>query len=147
MDFLASQDLPCEVVEFPASTRTAADAAAVIGCTVDQIAKSIIFRGGSTGNPILVVASGVNRVSEETIAALLGEAPGRADAAYVRDQTGYTIGGVPPAGHLKHLTTILDQDLARHDEIWAAAGAPNAVFKTTFTMLELMTSGRSATIT
>ena len=118
------------VLAFDASTRTAAEAAAAIGCTVAQIAKSILFRAES-GRPVLVVASGTNRVDERKVAALLGERIGRADAEFVREATGFAIGGVPPVGHATPPVVLLDRDLQRFDEIWAAAGTPNAVFRLT----------------
>ncbi|MGA8446465.1 MAG: YbaK/EbsC family protein, partial [Roseiarcus sp.] len=88
-----------QVLEFDATTRTAADAAAAIGCTVAQIAKSLVFRGAGSNHPVLVVASGVNRVDETKVAAVLGEGIARADADFVREATGFAIGGVPPVGH------------------------------------------------
>ncbi len=118
------------VLEFDASTRTAAEAAEAIGCTVAQIAKSILFRAAS-GRPVLVVASGTNRVDERKVAALLGEKIGRADAEFVRAATGFAIGGVPPVGHATAPLVLLDRDLRQFAEIWAAAGTPNAVFKLT----------------
>jgi prolyl-tRNA editing enzyme YbaK/EbsC (Cys-tRNA(Pro) deacylase) len=118
------------VLEFDASTRTAAEAAAAIGCTVAQIAKSILFRAES-GGPVLVVASGTNRVDERKVAALLGERIGRADAEFVREATGFAIGGVPPVGHATRPVVLLDRDLLQFGEIWAAAGTPNAVFRLT----------------
>lgn len=118
------------VLEFDAGTRTAAEAAAAIGCTVAQIAKSILFLAES-GRPVLVVASGTNRVDERKVAALLGEKIGRADAEFVRAATGFAIGGVPPVGHATAPLVLLDRDLRQFAEIWAAAGTPNAVFKLT----------------
>ncbi len=118
------------VLEFPASTRTAAEAAEAIGCTVGQIAKSILFRAES-GRPVLVVACGTNRVDERKVAALLGEKIGRADAEFVRAATGYAIGGVPPVGHTTPPIVLLDRDLEAFETIWAAAGTPNAVFRLT----------------
>lgn len=134
------------VVEYPASTRTAADAAAAIGCEVAQIAKSLVFQSASSLQAILVIASGINRVDEKKVAALLGEALLRADADFVRAQTGYVIGGVPPVGHNHALTTFIDQDLSQHAEIWAAAGTPNAVFRLTFAELVALTRGQVADI-
>jgi prolyl-tRNA editing enzyme YbaK/EbsC (Cys-tRNA(Pro) deacylase) len=131
-----------QVVELPDSTRTAAEAAAAIGCTVAQIAKSLVFKGRTSGNPILVIASGVNRVNTKRIAALVGEAIDKPDADYVREKTGFVIGGVPPVGHSTPLTTFVDEDLRQFDEIWAAAGTPRAVFKLTPDDLEKMTAGR-----
>jgi prolyl-tRNA editing enzyme YbaK/EbsC (Cys-tRNA(Pro) deacylase) len=118
------------VLEFDASTRTAEDAAAAIGCTVAQIAKSLVFRTGS-GRAVLVVASGVNRVDEKKLAALVGEPIGRADADFVREATGFAIGGVPPVGHRTAPVALIDEALMAFGEIWAAAGTPNAVFRLT----------------
>lgn len=128
-----------EVVEFPASTRTAEDAAAAIGCTAAQIAKSIILRAADDDRPVLVVASGVNRVDEKKVAGLIGQSIARADADFVRARTGFAIGGVPPAGHRETPIALLDRDLLAHAEIWAAAGAPNAVFRLTPAQLARIT--------
>lgn len=133
------------VMEFTASTRTAADAAAAVGCEVGQIAKSLVFRQAD-GEAVLVVASGTNRVSEAKVAALLGQGIGRADAGFVREVTGFAIGGIPPVGHAKPLTTIVDESLGRFDEIWAAAGTPNAVFRLTYADLLRLTGGRAGEI-
>ena len=129
------------VVEFDASTKTSAEAAAAIGCTVAQIAKSLVFRAAS-GGPVLVVASGSNRVDEKKVGALLGEAIGRADADFVREKTGYAIGGVAPVGHAVTPAVLLDDDLRQYETIWAAAGTPNAVFRLTPADLEGLTGGR-----
>ncbi|HEX2655050.1 MAG TPA: YbaK/EbsC family protein [Xanthobacteraceae bacterium] len=118
-----------QVLEFDASTRTAANAAAAIGCAVAQIAKSLIFRAAHTNKAVLIVASGTNRVDEKKIEALIGEPITRADADFVREQTGFTIGGVPPVAHANNPIVVLDEDLLKFDEIWAAAGTPNAVFR------------------
>ncbi len=134
------------VVEFDASTRTSADAAAAIGCAVGQIAKSLVFRGKTSGSPVLVIASGVNRVDEKKIKVILGEKIGRAGADFVREETGFAIGGIPPMGHTQEIKTIIDQDLMQYDEIWAAAGTPNAVFKLTPEELTAMTGGEVAEI-
>lgn len=130
------------VVEFSASTRTSADAAAAIGCDVAQIAKSLVFRAKPSGRPVLVVASGANRVDEGKIEAALGEKLGRADADYVRDRTGFAIGGVPPVGHATPPATFIDRDLLQFAEIWAAAGTPHAVFRLTPAELVEMTGGQ-----
>jgi len=135
-----------QVVEFEAGTRTAADAAAAIGCTVGQIAKSLVFRTLESNRPVLVVASGTNRVSEAKVAQVLGEAIGRADAAFVRERTGFAIGGVPPVAHAEAITTIVDRDLRTFGEIWAAAGTPNAVFRLTFDDLVRLTGGTIAEV-
>jgi len=134
-----------EVLEFEASTRTAADAAAAVDCSVGQIAKSIIFKAAS-GKPVLVVASGDNRVSAAKVAQAISEEIGRADATFVRERTGFAIGGVPPVAHAEPVITLIDQDLARFDRIWAAAGTPNAVFALTFADLVALTSGTVADI-
>ena len=116
------------VLEFDASTRTAEDAAAAIGCTVGQIAKSLIFRSDS-GRCVLIIASGANRVDEDKVAAQIGEGIARADADFVRQATGFAIGGVPPVGLKTAPLALIDEALLDLDEIWAAAGAPNAVFR------------------
>ncbi len=131
----------CRVVELPNSTRTAAEAAAAIGCTVAQIAKSLVFKGAQSGAAILVIASGTNRVNTKALAALLGEALDKPDADFVRAQTGFVIGGVPPVGHSQPIRTFIDQDLRQYEEIWAAAGTPRAVFRLTPAELERMTGG------
>jgi len=143
---LDAAGLTLTVKRFPASTRSAADAAAAIGCPVAAIAKSLIFRAAESGQPVLVVASGANRVDEARIAALLGEGIGRADAAFVRAVTGFAIGGVPPVAHLTPPVTILDEDLFRLEEIWAAAGTPNAVFRLTPAELQRLTEGTIARV-
>ncbi len=131
-----------EVVELPDSTRTAAEAAQAVGCQVGQIVKSLVFKAKRSQRPVLVVASGANRVNEKAIEALIGEPLGRADADFVRQRTGFAIGGVPPVGHSERLETFIDEDLLQHAEIWAAAGTPNAVFRLTPGDLARMTGGR-----
>ena len=97
-------------VELEATARSARDAAAALGCRVEQIVKSLVFMGAETGSPVLVLASGPNRVSEEGISALLGEQISKA-AAFVREKTGFAIGGVPPLGHAEAPVTFIDDDL------------------------------------
>ena len=143
---LAARGFAFEVREFPESTRTAAQAAAAIGCQVAQIAKSLGFRARDSGRPVLVIASGANRVDEKAVAALIGEKIGRADADFVRAATGFAIGGVPPVGHDTPPVTLIDRDLLALDEIWAAAGTPNAVFRLTPRDLVALTGGRVAEI-
>ncbi|MBL8698914.1 MAG: YbaK/EbsC family protein [Alphaproteobacteria bacterium] len=128
------------VQEFADSTRSAAEAAATIGCTLAQIAKSIIFKAGS-GRAVLVVASGVNRVDERKVAALIGDRIGKADAEFVRDRTGFVIGGVPPLGHATPSVTVIDADLLAFDRIWAAAGTPRSIFGLTPAELLAMSGG------
>ncbi len=143
---LAARGFAFEVREFPQSTRTAAEAAAAIGCEVAQIAKSLVFRARQSGRPVLVIASGANRVDEKAVAALIGEKIGRADADFVRAATGFAIGGVPPLGHDTPPVTLIDRDLLAVDEIWAAAGTPNAVFRLMPEDLVAVTGGRVADI-
>jgi prolyl-tRNA editing enzyme YbaK/EbsC (Cys-tRNA(Pro) deacylase) len=133
--------LQLEVVELPGSTRTSHEAAQAIGCQVGQIAKSIVFKAITSQRPILVIASGPNRVNEKVIAERLGEMVGKADADFVRLHTGFVIGGVPPLGHTESMHTFIDQDLLQYPEIWAAAGTPHAVFRLTPGELLRMTSG------
>lgn len=115
------------VVMLPQTGKTSAEAAAGLGCSVAQIAKSILFRRCDDDTPVLVVASGANRVDEEKVARQVGEIA-RADAKFVRDKTGYAIGGVCPIGHLTPPVTLIDADLLQLDSLWAAAGHPHAVF-------------------
>ncbi|EPR44488.1 YbaK/prolyl-tRNA synthetase associated region [Desulfovibrio sp. X2] len=136
-----SPDGPYEVKELPGSTRTAAEAAASIGCTVAQIAKSLVFRDAATGQAVLVVASGVNRVDTAKIRAATGIVLEKPDGNFVKQATGFAIGGIPPAGHAAPLRTLLDEDLKRYDTIWAAAGSPFAVFRLTPDGLGTMTGG------
>jgi prolyl-tRNA editing enzyme YbaK/EbsC (Cys-tRNA(Pro) deacylase) len=135
-----------EVLEFDAGTRTAADAAAAIGCTVAEIAKSLVFRGKQSNRPVLVVASGDNRVDETKVAALIGEKISRADADFVREMTGFAIGGVPPVGHATAPLTLIDEDLMKFATIWAAAGTPNAVFQLKPAALAELTGGQVADV-
>ena len=139
---LAARGFTFEVKEFPESTRTSAEAAAAIGCAVAEIAKSLVFRGADSGQAVLIIASGANRVDPAKAAALLGEAIGRADADFVRAETGFAIGGVPPLGHDRPLATLIDQDLLGFETIWAAAGTPNAVFRLAPKDLCDLTGGR-----
>jgi prolyl-tRNA editing enzyme YbaK/EbsC (Cys-tRNA(Pro) deacylase) len=133
------------VLEFDASTRTSAEAAAAIGCEVSEIAKSVVFKAKS-GRPVLVIASGANRVDEKQVGRLIGEKIGRADAEFVRETTGFAIGGVPPVGHVQPPLTLIDEDLFRFAAIWAAAGTPNAVFRLTPAELKQLTDGEIAVI-
>jgi prolyl-tRNA editing enzyme YbaK/EbsC (Cys-tRNA(Pro) deacylase) len=121
-------DLPIEIVVMPSSTRTAEEAAAACGCAVGQIVKSLVFRGAASGRPLLLLVSGANRVDEKTAAAAIGEDLSRPDAAFVRETTGFAIGGIPPFGHATPLATFMDRDLLGYPVVWAAAGTPAAVF-------------------
>lgn len=130
------------VIELSESARTAADAARALGCRVDQIVKSLVFRGRHTERTILVTASGANRVDEKKVAALVAEPVVKADADFVRARTGFSIGGVAPVGHAEPPTTLIDEDLLTWEEIWAAAGHPNTVFRLSPADLVTMTGGR-----
>ena len=134
------------VVEFAQTTRSSAEAAAAIGCTVAQIAKSILFKGAASGAPIMVIASGVNRIDERKVAALIGEKLRKADPDFVRAATGFVIGGVPPVGHAHPIRKLIDRDLLQFERIWAAAGTPNAVFGLTPAELLTLTGGESADV-
>ncbi|MET3193728.1 YbaK/EbsC family protein [Gottfriedia sp. OAE603] len=130
-----------QVIELPQSARTAQEAADVLNCKVAQIAKSIIFRLVESNQPVLVIASGVNRVNEQQIELLLNQKLGKADAEFVRVHTGFVIGGVSPIGHKNTLLTFIDEDLFQYEEIWAAAGHPKAIFQLTPKELLEMTKG------
>jgi Cys-tRNA(Pro) deacylase len=134
------------VIEHAESTRTAQEAAERAGCELGQIVKSLIFRGKTSGKPILVLTSGANRVDEKRIAAYAGEPIGRADAGFVRAATGFAIGGVPPIGHAQKMETYLDEDFLQHQTIWAAAGTPNAIFELRTEDLQKMTDGKVARV-
>jgi len=144
---LDAAGVEARVAELPASTRTAVDAARAVGCEVAQIAKSLIFRGRESGAPILVIASGTNRVNEAAIAAVANEPIEKASADFVRERTGFAIGGVPPAGHTEPIRTFIDADLLRFERIWAAAGTPNAVFELIPSDLTKLTNGTVVIVT
>jgi prolyl-tRNA editing enzyme YbaK/EbsC (Cys-tRNA(Pro) deacylase) len=119
--------LELQVREFAEGTRTAADAARAIGCSVDQIVKSLVFVADR--RPVLVLTSGANRVDPARLGAALGAAAVRkADADEVRAATGYAIGGTPPFAHASELPVLVDRDLTGFDTVWAAAGTPRHVF-------------------
>jgi prolyl-tRNA editing enzyme YbaK/EbsC (Cys-tRNA(Pro) deacylase) len=126
---LKQLDLSLHVLELPESTRTAKEAAAAIGCEVGQIVKSLIFRGQETGRAYLVLVSGKNRANIALLSDLCGESLDFADPDFVRAETGFSIGGVPPLGHRNPIPAIIDKDLFEYPEIWAAAGTPHAVFR------------------
>jgi Cys-tRNA(Pro) deacylase len=145
-DALISLGLDCQVIEMTNTTRSASEAADAVGCHVGQIVKSLIFMGQQSRNPYLVVASGVNRVNEKRLADFTGEPVKMPDADFVKQKTGFVIGGVPPLGHRSKLQTFIDADLLNYEEIWAAAGSPNALFKLTPKELQLMTRGQVVSI-
>ncbi|GGP27000.1 YbaK/EbsC family protein [Silvimonas amylolytica] len=145
-DVLTRHGIAARIVTFDASTRTASDAAAAIGCDVAQIAKSIILKTRQTSQLVLVVTSGRNRVCEKSVTDLVGEKVGRADADFVREKTGFAIGGVAPVAHLEAPVVLIDEDLLTYPELWAAAGTPNSVFRLTPEELVALTAGRVARI-
>ncbi|MFE9624414.1 YbaK/EbsC family protein [Streptomyces sp. NPDC006527] len=124
---LGLDGLDARIRRFPDETRTAADAAAAIGCELSQICKSLIF--AADGVPVLVLMDGASRVDVELVRRELGvEKVARADAGVVREATGYAIGGVPPFGHRTRTRVLADRGLLAHDVVWAAAGTPHTVF-------------------
>ncbi|MEM7668460.1 MAG: YbaK/EbsC family protein [Pseudomonadota bacterium] len=125
-DALGAAGLPTGIREMPASTRTAEEAAQACGCPLGAIVKSLVFRTGDDG--VLILTSGANRVHEKRVGRRLGIPLARAGAGWVRDTTGFAIGGIPPLGHATAMTVVMDQDLLAFDTVWAAAGTPNAVF-------------------
>jgi prolyl-tRNA editing enzyme YbaK/EbsC (Cys-tRNA(Pro) deacylase) len=125
---LAEAGVAAEIIEMAEGTRTAEEAAAAAGCALDQIVKSIVFRGEADGHVVLFLTAGGSRVDPEKASALAGEALGKADAQLIRAETGFAIGGVAPVGHLREIRTFLDPRLLEFDQIWAAAGTPRHVF-------------------
>ena len=141
-DALRALGFAYEVQESAQATRTASEAARAVKCDVGQIAKSLVFKTGTTGRAILVIASGANTVNEWRIGVLLKETLEKAPPAFVREHAGYAVGGIPPLGHAKPMETFIDEDLLRHETIWAAAGTPNALFRMASADLVTMTAGR-----
>jgi prolyl-tRNA editing enzyme YbaK/EbsC (Cys-tRNA(Pro) deacylase) len=125
---LEAEGVEARIVELEKTARSAREAADALGVRVEQIVKSLVFRAAETGRPVLVIASGPNRVDENAIASLLSEPIEKADADFVREKTGFTIGGVPPVGHAGEPVVFVDEDLLREEEVWAAAGHTHAVF-------------------
>jgi prolyl-tRNA editing enzyme YbaK/EbsC (Cys-tRNA(Pro) deacylase) len=142
---LHSIDHPYPIVLLPESGKTSAEAAAGLGCDVAEIAKSIVFRRLSDNAAVMVVASGINRVDESKVAAIVGLL-GKADAKFVKEKIGYAIGGVCPIGHLEKTVMLIDRDLMQYAAVWAAAGHPHAVFKLTPAQLQSMTGAALADI-
>jgi prolyl-tRNA editing enzyme YbaK/EbsC (Cys-tRNA(Pro) deacylase) len=133
-----------EVRELSDSTRTAPEAAQAVGCELGAIVKALVFRGERSGDPVLALVSGANRADEEAIAAAVGEPIGRATPDFVRERTGFAIGGVAPVGH--GLRPLVDADLLAFDEVWAAAGTPRALFAIAPARLVEVTGGEVAAI-
>jgi prolyl-tRNA editing enzyme YbaK/EbsC (Cys-tRNA(Pro) deacylase) len=139
---LDAAGVACQVVELPASTRSAREAAAAIGCEPAQIAKSIVFRGATSGAAYLVIARGSELIAEAAVAREVGEAVSVASPDFVRQATGFAIGGVPPVGHARPLATLIDEGLLAVGTLWAAAGTPNAVFRLTPEELQRLAGSR-----
>lgn len=146
-DLLISLRFNYTVIEHAESTRTAQEAADRAGCELGQIVKSLIFKGKDSGKPILILASGPNRVNEKRIAEYAGEPIIKPDADFVRTVTGFAIGGVPPIGHAQKMETYLDKDFLQYASIWAAAGTPNAIFELKTEDLQKMTGGQVVQVT
>jgi prolyl-tRNA editing enzyme YbaK/EbsC (Cys-tRNA(Pro) deacylase) len=141
-DLLIARGFACKVIEFTESTRTSQEAADRAGCALGQITKSLIFKGKQSGKAILVLTSGANRVDEKRLGELAGESITRPDAGFVRNVTGFAIGGVPPLGHAQAMETYLDEDLMQYPTVWAAAGTANAIFELTPEQLVQMAGGK-----
>jgi prolyl-tRNA editing enzyme YbaK/EbsC (Cys-tRNA(Pro) deacylase) len=139
---LTAAGVDTRIEEFPASTRTAQEAANTVGTSVGQIVKSLVFLAGTS--PVLALVSGINRLDIQRLSALAGAAIGKADANAVRQATGYAIGGVPPTGFPAALPTFIDRDLLQYDVVWAAAGTPRHVFSIAPRELVRITGGRVA---
>lgn len=144
---LLQKGLGFEVIELAASTRTASDAANNIGCQIGQIVKSLLFCTQETKQPVLILASGINRVNEEAIQRHIGEKIIKADADFTREATGFAIGGIPPLGHKTFILHIyIDEDLFQYETLWAAAGTPHAVFKLPAGQLQRITGGKIVSV-
>jgi len=139
-DHLNSFGLKIEVVELSESTRTAQEAAQAAGCDVGQIVKSLVFRSGD--HAILFLVSGKNQLDAHKVSQIIGKPIAKADADFVKEKTGYAIGGVPPVAHTITIETYIDQDLLKYGDVWAAAGTPHAIFRFKSNDLPHLTGGR-----
>ena len=146
-ELLQKNNIDTRIIEFAASTKTATDAAAAIGCQVAQIAKSIVFKTEQTHKPVLILVSGPNRVNEQELEKHIGEKVIKADADFIKTTTGFTIGGVPPLGHKHEIKLIfIDSTLLQFETLWAAAGTPHTVFSIPSTKLIEITKGTVITL-
>jgi prolyl-tRNA editing enzyme YbaK/EbsC (Cys-tRNA(Pro) deacylase) len=143
---LDALEMQCSVVELPDSTRTAKEAAQAVGCDVGQIVKSIVMITSVTHRPVMIVASGSNRINESKLGGILEEPVEKAEAEFVRIHTGFAIGGVPPVGLTSQVITFIDEDLLKYTTVWAAAGTPHAVFEFNPQELPRMTGGKVISI-
>lgn len=144
---LEAAGLAADIREMTEGTRTAQDAANAVGCALDQIAKSIIFRGEEDGRVVLFLTAGGNRVDDAKASAVAGEALGKADAALIRAQTGFAIGGVAPIGHTSPVRAFMDPRLFDFETVWAAAGTPRHVFPIAPAEIERLTGAQRADFT
>jgi prolyl-tRNA editing enzyme YbaK/EbsC (Cys-tRNA(Pro) deacylase) len=144
--FLAEQGMDVKVIELAATTRSAMDAAQALDCDVTHIVKSLVFQTRGGKKPVVVLASGPNRVDLQRIAEIVGEPIERAKPDFVRETTGFAIGGVPPIGHKVPSQVIVDQDLVDLVGVWAAAGTPNAVFQVSRPITDILNDYRVAAI-
>lgn len=145
-DAIRARGFANTVRELDVPVRTAAAAAEAVGCTTEQIVKSLVFRGATSGTPVLVVASGGNRVSVTKLEALLGEPVAMGDPRFVREVTGFAIGGIPPLGHAQRLRTVVEANLLTIGSLWAAAGHPNSLFPLSADELVRLTEGQVAEV-
>ena len=136
-----------EVKELPDSTRTAQEAADALGCDVEQIAKSIVFKLREADQALLVIASGSNRIHEKRVGKIIGDALDKTDATFVREATSYPIGGVSPVVQNPNVRVLIDEDILQYDSIWGAAGHPKAVFNMTPDELVSLTGGEVVSVT
>lgn len=139
---LSEQGIDCEILELAKTTATAEQAAEAVGCQVSQIVKSLVFRGKKSGLPFLLLVSGSNRVNTKKVSAVVAETVKMAPPEYVHQKTGYSVGGVPPMGHLEDIKTFVDEDLLQFDALWAAAGTSHALFKLSSADLVRITNGQ-----
>lgn len=146
-DALAHHGLPGKVVVLEQLATTAQMAADALGVEVGRIVKSLVFRGAETGKPYLLLVSGENRVHEKRVGSLIGEPLERSDADFVKQHTGFSIGGVSPYGHPAPLATYMDRRLADFPTVWAAAGNPRSVFEITAADLERTTGATPIEVT
>ena len=141
---LARAGLTAQIVELPGAARTAQAAADFLGCSVAQIANSLVFRAQASDSAVLVMSSGAKRVDVARLTSVLSEPVGKADAEFVRSRTGFAIGGVPPVAHSDVARIFIEKSLAAHAELWAAAGHPHTVFRLTYDELVRITGGTPA---
>jgi prolyl-tRNA editing enzyme YbaK/EbsC (Cys-tRNA(Pro) deacylase) len=144
---LAASQIDTRVIELAIAARTSAQAADALGVEVGQIAKSLVFRAANSGRPVLVIAAGDRRVDEARVAALLGEPIERASPEFVRENSGFAIGGVAPVGHARSMVTFVDTSLRRFSVLWAAGGTPHCVFPIAPEQLLRVSGGTESDVT